>query len=138
MSLEGNGNLVSRSAFGFEGANIGPGILFDGANGNLVTACLVLGNAGGGIDLGTNGNAQQNRLERNKVVGNTGPGILLSSNSVTDDNWLEKNLVSANSGDGIRVESDHNVLLSNTCSGNGGADLNILGSDNLSVNNKTP
>jgi parallel beta-helix repeat protein len=137
-TIAGNGNLVSKCAFGTEGANIGPGILFDGANGNLVTACLISGNAGGGIDLGSGGNDLHNRLERNRVTGNTGPGILLSSSNQADDNWLERNLVSGNTGDGIRVEGDHNVLLTNTSSGNGGAEINILGSNNLSVNNKTP
>ena len=137
-TMQGTANVVSKSLFGTAGANSGPGILFEGADANLVTGCIVSGNFGGGIDLGTTGNGEHNRLERNKILENTGHGIHLSTNNSSNDNWLERNLVSGNSGDGIRVESDHNVLLSNTCSGNGGTALNILGSDNLSVNNKTP
>ncbi|HET6203047.1 MAG TPA: right-handed parallel beta-helix repeat-containing protein [Planctomycetota bacterium] len=136
-TLEGDGNLLSRSLFGTEGGNAGPGILFDGAAGNLVTGCTVSGNAGGGMDLGSvGGNAQLNHLERNRVLANTGHGILLSSNGATNDNWIERNAVSNNTGDGIRVESDHNVILGNSSSGNGGTALNILGSNNLSLNNK--
>jgi parallel beta-helix repeat protein len=136
MTIEGDGNTVQKCRFGFLGGNVGPGVAFDGAGGNLLSGCLVMNNGANGIDLGSLGNANDNRIERNRVVGNTGDGILLSSSNNADDNWVERNVVTGNTGAGISAQSNHNVIVKNRVSGNGGNGLDDTGVGNYTDGNK--
>jgi len=136
LTFEGNGSSAQKCRFGVVAGNAGPGVAFDGADGNLLARCLVTNNGGEGVVLGTFGNGRDNRIERNRVMNNAGDGILLSSSGNADDNWVEKNLVTANGGGGIVVQSDHNVILKNKVSGNVGTPLDNTGTGNLVDGNK--